>query len=75
MLHRKLTGFLLGILVVGLSTVAWAGVPDLDLSTAMTGAPAGVSVFNLPNGQGVADDGGQAGERHGRGRHDHVDSR
>ncbi len=52
MLHRKLTGFLLGILVVSLAAVAWAGVPDLDQSQAVTGAPAGSSVFNLPNGQG-----------------------
>jgi hypothetical protein len=54
MLHRKLTGFLLGVLVVSLSTVAWAGVPDLDMSSAVTGAPAGASVFNLPNGLGDA---------------------
>jgi hypothetical protein len=54
MLHRKLKGFLLGILVVSLATVAWAGVPDLDLSVATTAAPAGASVFNLPTGLGNA---------------------
>jgi hypothetical protein len=43
---------LLGILVVGLATVAWAGVPDLDDSVATTNAPAGASVFSLPNGAG-----------------------
>jgi len=43
---------LLGILVVSLASVAWAGVPDLDLSVATTTAPAGASVFNLPNGAG-----------------------
>jgi hypothetical protein len=52
MLHRKLTGFLLAILVVS-ATAAWAGVPDLGLSHAsILPAAAGGSVFNLPNGQG-----------------------
>jgi hypothetical protein len=52
MLHRKLTGFLLGVLVVSLASFAMAGVPDLGLSTATTAAPANSSVFNLPNGAG-----------------------
>jgi hypothetical protein len=35
-----------------MASFAWAGVPDLSLSTATTGAPAGVSVYNSPNGLG-----------------------
>lgn len=52
MLHRKLTGFLLGVMVVSMASLGWAGVPDLSQSTATTGAPAGASVFNLPTGLG-----------------------
>lgn len=44
--------FLLGIMVLSLASVSWAGVPDLDLSTAVTASP-GASLFSLPNGQGA----------------------
>jgi len=44
--------FLLGIAVLSLASVAWAGVPDLNLSTAVTAAP-GSSVFSLPSGAGA----------------------
>jgi hypothetical protein len=43
---------LLGIMVVSVASLAWAGVPDLDLSDATTGT-AGASVYNAPNGGGV----------------------
>ena len=42
---------LLGITVLSLASVAWAGVPDLILSSAVTAFP-GASVFNLPSGTG-----------------------
>jgi hypothetical protein len=48
---------LLGILVVSLASLAWAGIPDLNNSSAtIDGAAAGASVFNLPNGQGYGFD-------------------
>jgi hypothetical protein len=46
--------FLLGILVVSLASMAWAGVPDLNNSTVTTAAASGASVFALPNGAGTA---------------------
>ncbi|MBD3220168.1 hypothetical protein GF314_02920 [bacterium] len=47
--------FLLGALVVSLASMAWAGVPDLDNSTAVIDAAAdGASVYVLPNGTGSA---------------------
>lgn len=46
--------FLLGALVVSLASMAWAGVPDLTNSIAETDAPAGTSVYVLPNGTGTA---------------------
>lgn len=49
--------FLLGIMVVSLASLAWAGVPDLVVSTATSPAhPAGASVWALPNGLGVGFD-------------------
>ncbi|MEZ4386502.1 MAG: hypothetical protein R3D98_02780 [Candidatus Krumholzibacteriia bacterium] len=46
---------MLGALVVSLASIAWAGVPDLNTSTASIDPAAnGASVFNLPNGAGVA---------------------
>ncbi len=50
---------LLGIAVLSLASVAWAGVPDLNLSTAVTASP-GAAVYNLPNGQGAAFTGARA---------------
>ncbi len=45
--------FLLGILVVGMASLAWAGVPDLNLSTAeIQAGAAGASVFSVPNAAG-----------------------
>ena len=49
--------FLLGIMVVSLASLAWAGVPDLTLSTASIDPAAnGASVYVIPNGQGVGFD-------------------
>jgi len=49
--------FLLGIMVVSLASLAWAGVPDLSMSTATSPAhPAGASVWCLPDGNGVGFD-------------------
>jgi hypothetical protein len=48
---------LLGIFVVSMASLAWAGVPDLNLSTATIDPAAnGASVFNIPNGAGVGFD-------------------
>lgn len=44
--------FLLGIMVVSVASLAWAGVPDLDQCTATTGTT-GASVYNVPNGGGT----------------------
>jgi hypothetical protein len=45
---------LLGIMVVSLASLAWAGVPDLSMSTATSPAhPTGASVWVLPDGHGV----------------------
>lgn len=54
MVLRKLTGVFSIALVIGAATVAMAGVPDLQLSTASTAAGAGVTpvMYNLPNGLG-----------------------
>lgn len=49
--------FLLGILVVSVASMAWAGVPDLNLSTATIPAGSqGASIFTVPNGTGEAFD-------------------
>lgn len=45
--------FLLGILVVSLASMAWAGVPDLiDSSATVDPAAVGASVFNRPDDNG-----------------------
>jgi len=45
--------FLLGIMVVGVASMAWAGVPDLNLSTAAIPAGAdGALVFSIPDQTG-----------------------
>jgi len=51
MLLRKLSGVFSIALVIGAATVAMAGVPDLQLSTASTAAPVGSTpvLYNLPN--------------------------
>ena len=57
MLHRKLTGFLVSILVVSLASLAVAGIPDPVNSFAeLDPAAVGAGVFNLPNGQGAGFD-------------------
>ena len=49
--------FLLGIMVVSLASMAWAGVPDLNVSTAsIPDGAAGSSVFVLPNAAGIGFD-------------------
>jgi hypothetical protein len=45
-------GLLACCLVVGMASVAMAGVPDLALSSATTAAAEPVSLYNLPNGSG-----------------------
>lgn len=51
MVRRNLMGLMIGALL--LSTVtAWAGVPDMNQSTAVTAAGVAKSVYNLPNGGG-----------------------
>jgi len=51
MVLRKLTGVFSIALVIGAASFAVAGVPDLFLSTATTGAGSPV-MYNLPNGLG-----------------------
>lgn len=46
--------FLLGILVVSLASMAWAGVPDLNNSTVTTAAAGSASVYVVPNGSGAS---------------------
>ncbi len=52
MVRRKLMGLLVCSLVVSLASVAWAGIPDLDNSSATTVATTQVSVYSLPNAAG-----------------------
>ena len=61
MLHRKLTGFLVGVLVVSFAAAAVAGIPDLTNSFAEVDPGAvGAAVWSIPNGQGNGFD--QAGD-------------
>lgn len=52
MVRRKLMGLLVCSMVLGLASVAWAGVPDTGESYAITDATAQVSVMVCPNGDG-----------------------
>ena len=52
MLKKRLSGLVACMCVLGLAATAWAGIPDLDLSTAVTAAGAQVSVMNCPLGDG-----------------------
>lgn len=52
MVRRKLVGLFVCSLVMGIASVAMAGIPDLTLSTATTAAATQVSVYTLPNGNG-----------------------
>lgn len=54
MVLRKLTGVFSIALVICAASFAVAGVPDLQLTTASTAAPVGVTpvMYNLPNGLG-----------------------
>jgi hypothetical protein len=54
MVLRKLVGIFAITLMVGAASFASAGVPDLDLSTAATGAGGPFVMFNIPNGGGSA---------------------
>lgn len=47
MVCKKLLGLLSGVLVLSLASLAWAGIPNLDNSTAVTG-PSTVSVLVCP---------------------------
>jgi len=54
--------FLLGIVVVSLASLAWAGVPDLEVSSATIDPAAnGASIWVLPNGTGAGFDEAFAG--------------
>jgi hypothetical protein len=53
MVRRKLLGLLAGTMVLGLASLAWGGVPDMDMSYA-TGSGTDVSVMNCPLGDGMA---------------------
>lgn len=52
MVRRKLVGLFVCSLVMGIASMAVAGIPDLTLSTATTAAASQVSVYSLPNGNG-----------------------
>lgn len=52
MVRRKLAGLFVCSLVMGIASMAVAGIPDLTLSTATTAAAVQVSVYSLPNGNG-----------------------
>jgi hypothetical protein len=52
MMVRKIMGLLVFTLGVGLTSLVWAGVPDLVLSTAVTVATEPVTVYSLPDGAG-----------------------
>lgn len=54
MVRRKLVGLFVCSLVMGIASMAVAGIPDLTLSTATTAAVSQVSVYTLPNGSGKA---------------------
>lgn len=54
MVRRKLVGLFVCSLVMGIVSMAVAGIPDLTLSTATTAAVSQVSVYSLPNGNGKA---------------------
>ncbi len=54
MVRRKLVGLFVCSLVMGIASMAVAGIPDLTLSTATTAATVQVSVYSLPNGNGKA---------------------
>jgi len=56
MVLRKLTGVFSIALVIGAASLAIAGVPDLQMSTASTAAGAGVTpvLYNLPNAGGAS---------------------
>lgn len=54
MVRRKLVGLFVCSLVMGIASMAVAGIPDLTLSTATTAATSQVSVYSLPNGNGKA---------------------
>jgi hypothetical protein len=52
MVRRKLMGLLVCSLVLGMASLSWAGVPDLDMSNVATAAGSQVSVFSTPQGLG-----------------------
>ncbi len=53
MLRRNVVGLLVCIATLGLAAFGYAGIPDLNQSTATTAAAATVSVYNLPDGTGA----------------------
>lgn len=52
MLRRNILGLLVSVACMGVATLSFAGIPDLNNSTAVTAAAAEVSVFNTPQGAG-----------------------
>jgi hypothetical protein len=57
MLRKNIVGLLICIAAMGVTTLGFAGIPELSLSTAtMLNAPAGVNlnIYNTPDGSGYA---------------------
>ncbi len=54
MLRRNIVGLLVCIAALGVATLGFAGIPDVNNSTATTAAAVQVSVFNVPDGSGKA---------------------
>jgi len=54
MLRRNIVGLLVCLAVLSVATLGFAGVPDVNNSTATTAATVQVSVFNVPDGTGKA---------------------
>lgn len=57
MLRRNILGLLVCVATLGFAAFGFAGIPDLNTSTAVTAAPGLVSVFNLPDASGARIDG------------------
>lgn len=53
MVRRKLMGLLVGSLVLGMVSLSWAGVPDVDMCVMSTTAGSQVSVMSTPQGLGM----------------------
>ncbi len=54
MLRKNIVGLLVCLAALSVATLGFAGVPDVNNSTASTAATVQVSVFNVPDGTGKA---------------------